>query len=192
MPTPNIFSEAHLTTMRTLYMRMMLQPQEVCDKMNLKFKTDFTVKQVSRAINSRGWSARRKAMVAKLGAAERIRDAQIVRELANAHGKVLDQVVESSRMGLVKAATLMASADNGRTLQLAANATKTLLSTYRAAAGLDTSANARPQGSSYTFNFASTKVEDAASDEEPINVTETAADLDDDAGDADDLDDSDE
>lgn len=171
MATPNIFSEHHLKTMRYLYMRMMLQPADVTEKINLKFKTDFTVSQIQRVINSRGWSKRRKAIVAKAGEVEAVKDSQIIRELAQAHGRVLDQVVESTKVGLTKAAQFVASANDARSLLAASSAQKSLLSSFRIAAGIDNASNtARPNV--YQFNFAQARVEDVT------NVTPAPAAVD--------------
>ena len=160
MSKPRVLAPEHLKFIRHLYMRVMLMPAEITEKVNAKYGTNYSVTQLSRAINNRGWSARRKNMIEKLGPIEAKKDTAIQRELVRAHDKVMDDVVKGTTEGLHRAMQFVANADNPRTMQAAAAAAKSLFTTFRLAAGLD-NANNRPQGTNvYQFNFASTKVDD--------------------------------
>lgn len=173
MAKPNIFPPEHLKFIKHLYMRVMLMPAEIADKTNAKYGTSYSAAQLSRTINNRGWSARRKNMVERLGPIEAKKDTAIQRELVKAHDRVMDDVVKGTTEGLQRAMQFVAQADNPRTMQAAAAAAKSLFTTFRLAAGLDNSSN-RPAGTNvYQFNFASTKVENIA---EPVEI-----DADDDA-----------
>lgn len=180
MPTPNIFPDEHVKFVRFLYMRVMLMPTEITQKVNAKYKADYSVKQISRLINSRGWSARRKNMVAKLGPIEQKKDSAILREIAQAHTKVMDDVAKGTTAGLERAMQFVAGAENPRTLQAAAAAAKSLLTTYRLAAGLDNSGTQRASSNVYQFNFAATQVEDVRNVTETVPADVSATDLDDD------------
>lgn len=181
MATPHIFSEEHLKFIRYLYFRVMLKPVEISEKVNAKFKTDFTPSQISRCINNRGWSARRKNMVEKLGAIEAKKDTAFQRELVKAHDKVMDDVARGTTEGLHRAMQFVANADNPRTLQAAAAAAKSLFTTFRLAAGIDNSNTAQRGTNVYQFNFASTKVDDVV--EAATDVSAQPAEIDDDSDD---------
>jgi hypothetical protein len=170
MAKPNIFPPEHLKFIRHLYMRVMLMPAEITDKVNAKYGSNYSVSQLSRAINNRGWSARRKNMVERLGPIEAKKDTAIQRELVRAHDRVMDDVVKGTTEGLQRAMQFVAQADNPRTMQAAAAAAKSLFTTFRLAAGLDNSSN-RPAGANvYQFNFASTKVDDVVEAAQPVDV----------------------
>ena len=153
MSKPNIFPKEHLAFVKQLYMRHMLMPQEITDKVNLKYKTDYAVSQISRAINTRGWSARRKAIVEKSGIIEAKKDTAIIRELAQAHAKVMDDVAKGTTAGLERAVQMVQQADNPRTLNAAASALKSLYATWRVASGVENSSTARGSAS-FSINFA--------------------------------------
>ncbi len=170
MPQPNaVFSKAHLAFIRQLYMRQMQQPQAIVDLINKKYQTVFTADQIRRAINNRGWSKRRKLIVEKLQDIETKTDAQITREIANAHGRVMDDVAKGATVGLQKAVQFLANANDPRTLQAAAAGLKSLTSTFRIAAGIDNSNTHKPQTNVFSFNFAATPVR-------PIVAAEPVAD----------------
>jgi len=118
----SVFSNSHLAFIRQLYMRQMQQPLAITDAMNRKYQTTFTVEQVRRCINNRGWSARRKVMVEKLDEVEKVRDAQITKKIAEAHGRVMEDVAKGAVVGMQKAVTFLEHADNPRTLQAGATA----------------------------------------------------------------------
>lgn len=156
MAKPNIFPEVHVKFIRHLYMRMMLQPAEVTDKLNLKYKTEYLPSQVQRVINARGWSKRRKLMVQKLGEVETVKDNAIVKQIAEAHNKVMDDVAKGTERGLSRALQFVERADNPRSLQAAASAVKTLMSSWMVASGIENSTTARAQSASvFQINFAS-------------------------------------
>jgi hypothetical protein len=155
MATPNIFPEVHLKFIRHLYMRMMLQPAEVCDKLNLKYQTSYAPTQVQRVINNRGWSKRRKLMVEKLGEVEAVKDTAIVKQIADAHSKVMDDVAKGTEKGLTRALQFVERADNPRAMQAAASAVKTLMSSWMVASGVENSSNTRQTSNVFQINFAS-------------------------------------
>jgi len=155
MATPHIFPEVHLKFIRHLYMRMMLQPAECTDKVNLKYKTDYIPSQIQRVINNRGWSKRRKLMVEKLGAIETVKDNAIVKQISDAHNKVMDDVAKGTANGLTRALQFVERADNPRSMQAAASAVKTLMSSWMVASGVENSSNTRQSSNVFQINFAS-------------------------------------
>lgn len=136
-------------------MRMMLQPAEVCDKLNLKYQTSYAPTQVQRVINNRGWSKRRKLMVEKLGTVETVKDNAIVKQIADAHSKVMDDVAKGTERGLSRALQFVERADNPRAMQAAASAVKTLMSSWMVASGVENSSNTRQSSNVFQINFAS-------------------------------------
>ncbi|MFZ9725628.1 MAG: hypothetical protein ACO3EH_00345 [Ilumatobacteraceae bacterium] len=131
----------------------MLMPQEITDKVNLKYKTEYATTQIRRLINTRGWSARRKVIVEKAGIIEAKKDTAIVRELTKAHAKVMDDVARGTSQGLERAVEMVQRAGDARSLSAAASALKSLYTTWRVASGIDNSNTARG-AATFSFNFA--------------------------------------
>lgn len=174
MPKPNIFPKEHVAFMRQLYMRHMLMPAEITDKVNLKYKTDYAVTQIQRVINSRGWSARRKTIVEKAGVIEKKKDSAIVREIAQAHAKVMDDVAKGTTEGLTRAVDFVRQADNPRSMLAAASGLKSLLSTFMLASGLENSSNARGGTNVFQVNFSNVPLRREEKPAEPV-IEEPAA-----------------
>lgn len=156
--------------MRQLYMRQMQQPLAITEAMNRKYQTTFTVEQVRRCINNRGWSARRKLMVEKLDEVEKVRDAQIVKKLGEAHGRVMEDVAKGAVVGMQKAVTFLERADNPRTLQAGAAALKSLTTTWRLMSGIDNSTTRAAGSTVFAFNFANTPLRPSSEAPRPVEV----------------------
>jgi hypothetical protein len=171
MATPHIFPKEHLAFVRQLYLRYMLMPAEITDKVNLKYKTDYAVTQISRVINTRGWSKRRKAIVEKLGPIEKTKDTAIIREIAQAHAKVMDDVAKGTTEGLSRAVEFVRRADNPRSMQAAASGLKSLLSTFMLASGLENSGNARAGTNVFQVNFSNVHLRREEKVAEPVEPT---------------------
>lgn len=157
MAAPNIFSKPHLRFVHQSYLKMMLQPAEITVALNKKFGTNFEKGQVQRAINTRGWSKRRRKIEEDLEGVETISDRRIVSTLARKHEEVMAEMAEGALGGARRALQFAQSAENVRSLAAAGSAAKSFFSTFALASGIENKAN-RPTGHSYTFNFASTPV----------------------------------
>lgn len=157
MAAPNIFSKPHLRFVHQSYLKMMLQPAEITVALNKKFGTNFEKGQVQRAINTRGWSKRRRKIEEDLEGVEMISDRRIVTTLARKHEEVMAEMAEGALGGARRALQFAQSAENVRSLAAAGSAAKSFFSTFALASGIENKAN-RPTGHSYTFNFASTPV----------------------------------
>lgn len=166
----SVFSNSHLAFIRQLYMRQMQQPLAITDAMNRKYQTTFTVEQVRRCINNRGWSARRKLMVEKLDEVEKVRDAQITKKIAEAHGRVMEDVAKGAVVGMQKAVTFLEHADNPRTLQAGAAALKSLTTTWRLMRGIDNSTTRAAGSTVFSFNFASAQFRPVAEAARPVEI----------------------
>lgn len=157
MAAPNIFSKPHLRFVHQSYLKMMLQPAEITVALNKKFGTNFEKGQVQRAINTRGWSKRRRKIEEDLEGVETISDRRIVSTLARKHEEVMAEMAEGALGGARRALQFAQSAENVRSLAAAGSAAKSFFSTFALASGIENKTN-RPTGHSYTFNFASTPV----------------------------------
>lgn len=148
------WSDEHLLLLKKLYLTCSIQPKECMVKVNEKFGTSYNIAQVRRAINDRGWSKKRKALIdkAKVAVVTSKESRAIVSSIVRDHKSVMEDFGERAKKGAKKAFDLVETSGSARELSAAAAAAKSLVSTYRVCYGLDQ--EARAGGPTFNFNFA--------------------------------------
>ncbi len=107
MAATTLFSEAHIKLMHQLYLRQHYQPADVTTALNEKFGTTFESDQVRRAIVARGWSARRKKILAKEHALSLVTDKKIETQLVTAHAKTMEKFATAAQTGADRALAMV-------------------------------------------------------------------------------------
>ena len=92
MAKPHIFPPAHLKFIHQFYLKMRQTPSEVTVLLNEKYGMTYTTAQVQRAINTRGWSKRKKLLEHKVRAIEVVTDRVMAKSIAKEHEDTIKEV----------------------------------------------------------------------------------------------------
>ena len=103
MAKPYIFPPSHLKFIHQFYLKMQQTPSEVTVLLNEKYATKYTTAQVQRAINTRGWSKRKKLMQHKVRAIEVVTDRVMAKSIAKEHEETIKEVAAGMVTGARKA-----------------------------------------------------------------------------------------
>lgn len=141
--------------MRECYLRSFMQPADVASALNLKFKVEFTTKQVNRWINSTGLTFRRKQVAEQ---AENYVKASptnraIAKDVAKKHELALKRFGDRSEKITERAMEMAENARDARSMSAAVSAAKNGLAMFRACHGLDGPAGATGRAATFNFNF---------------------------------------
>jgi hypothetical protein len=148
MAAKSLFSDAHREMIHELYMRRMMQPAAITTALNDRFKTSFALVQVQRLINAR-WSGRRKRLLNRVRAVEKMTDNQLVTEHTKKNRAALERWSGKAEKLADKALDHALATGDARTMSAASATAKNSISMFRICSGIDGPA----QGGRSTFNF---------------------------------------
>ncbi len=152
MAAPRIFTDEQREFIKEQYLREFAKPSIITLAVNGKFKSDFTVRQISRLIND-NWSKRLRTMTAKADCHLKKTDGAAARDLARRKQQIAVVIAERSANMTLKALDFAERAADPRSLQSAAAATKSFSSTWRTNAGLDGPRAGGVTAANFNFNF---------------------------------------
>ena len=153
MAKPHIFPPAHLKFIHQFYLKMRQTPSEVTVLLNEKYGMTYTTAQVQRAINTRGWSKRKKLLQHKVRAIEVVTDRVMAKSIAKEHEETIKEVAAGMVTGARKAVGFVHSAATVNELAKASTAMKSFMSGFKIVSGIEDS-RSRPNSINYTYDFA--------------------------------------
>ena len=153
---PRMFTEPEIAFIKEDYFKRNLMTREIYPRLNAHFSTDYTSKQVSRAINDRGWPEQRKILQAKVDSRVEMLTRDEQKKIVKARTKegvaeVQDDVSVRITNVLNKALTIAEAARSSKDLQTSLGAVNTAYNIYAKVNGLNNSAGAG--GTVFNFNF---------------------------------------
>lgn len=166
-----VWSVEELQMLQKLYIERGLPAGECHRLVVAKFKGPQTLAQTYRAIESRGWRERRNMLAARVENIIGKSNGKLVEKAVKSHQAAMDEFVESSAKGARKAFRMVEDAASARELNAAASAAKSLVTTMRLCAGIDSNSNTN-QRNTFNFNFAASPAKPDTKAAESVAVPE--------------------
>jgi hypothetical protein len=149
----------HRELMNQLYLQRDFFPQEICDELKPKFGVSLRSAQLRQIISRSGLAEKRRQLNREVTS---IVSAAAITELAKSRAAGPEELMRQwaeALAGIVQKSPEAASgAERARDLASATSAAATAIRVFRNCSGLD--AQDQPPKTAYTFNFASTRIEE--------------------------------
>lgn len=177
---PRVFSAEHRRFVSNEYLKLHNNPAYITEKLNAKFGSGYTVRQVSTMISDQGWPAKRREVSALVESAEQ----QSVAQLAKAHTNALAKYAPRMDKLIDKGLKFAEKTNNVRQFATAIAAAQTAMKTFRLASGLDENSGGSGgmNGTAFTITF--TKGDPMESMKRAVPVHETLEEKSTDGGNA--------
>jgi hypothetical protein len=152
---PRMFTEPEVAYIKDDYFKRNLMTREIYPRLNAHFGTDYSSKQVSRAINDRGWPEQRKILHAKADSRVELLTREEQTKLVRARTKegvaeVQDDVSKRVTNILDKALTMAESSRSAKDLQSALGAVNISYNLFAKANNIGAGVGG---GNTFNFNF---------------------------------------
>jgi hypothetical protein len=150
--SPFTWPAEHAAYLRTIYVNASLAPRHVAERLNAKFGTSYTVKQIYSKVHEQGWTAEKVAKIDEFEKTSGVKHRSIAEQRATAersNAEIMDRWKERSRKIAEKAFDLAESSKTARDLASATSAVRSIVGTFRQCAGMESTSGAP----SLTFNF---------------------------------------
>jgi hypothetical protein len=155
VPKPKLFSPEQQQFIRDCYLRSFMQPADVASALNLKFKVEFTTRQVNRWINTTGLTFRRNQIAEQ--AENYVKGSPtnraIAKDVAKGHDAAMRRFGNRAEKITERAMDMAEQARDARSLSAAVSAAKNGLAMFRACHGLD-GPSSGGRAATFNFNFA--------------------------------------
>jgi hypothetical protein len=161
----------HRELVNQLYLQRDFSPQEICDELKQKFGVSLRSAQLRQIISRSGLAEKRRQLNREVTS---IVSAAAITELAKSRAagpeELMRQWAEAFAGIVQKSLEAASGAERPRDLASATSAAATAIRVFRNCSGLD--AQYQPPKSVYTFDFASTRIDDDPRPELPVIAIE--------------------